>query len=246
VSTALNPEETWVFDARGFIVRRGVLGRRELRAAHQQIDALRLPPPGHDIMSQRFSGLIDHGGLLRDLMNHPAVLDVARELCGPQVRLDHSYGIIMAPRSVGLGLHGGGHPFDPSQYYLVRNGRIHCGLVAAQWALVDHRPGDGGFACIPGTHKGRFPMPGHITMDHELVIDVPMDAGDVVIFSEALIHATRPWRSTEQRRTLLYKYSPGSSSWESRPPCRAETLDSLTPQQRRLCQPPSVAYHESV
>ena len=179
-------------------------------------------------------------------MDDPAVLDVLREICGPFVRLDHSYGIVMAPSTGGLGLHGGGTPFDPAQYYMVQQGRIRTGLVAVQWALVDHEPGQGGFCCIPGSHRSAFGVPGTVGLEHDLVQEVPMAAGDVVIFTEALTHGTMPWRAPYQRHTLIYKYSPGSSSYSPNPACRAEVLPELTDQQRRLCQPPSVAPREPV
>ena len=44
----------------------------------------------------------------------------------------------MRPGTTGLSLHGGGKPFDPAQYYTVDGGNIRTGLVAVQWALVDH------------------------------------------------------------------------------------------------------------
>ena len=182
----------------------------------------------------------------RNLVDHDAVLDVVRELCGPQVRLDHAYGIVMAPGTAGLGLHGGGVPFDPAQYYLVDSTGIHTGLIAVQWAISDHAQGEGGFCCIPGSHKAHFGKPASIGSTHSLVREVPLQPGDVVMFTEALTHGTLPWTAPHQRRSLLYKYSPGSSSWDRRPPCAANAMSELTERQRRLCQPPSVAWHEPV
>ncbi len=242
----LTEEERYRFDVQGFLVRRKVLSDGELRRLHLEIDALHLPPAGPSISSQRFEGLLEAGGLLRDLLDDPAVLDVVRELCGPYVRLDHAYGIVMSPGTSGLGLHGGGTPFDPAQYYLVRDGRIRSGLVAVQWALVDHAPGDGGFCCIPGSHRAHFPVPPGVGPHHDLVEEIPLAAGDLVVFTEALTHGTLPWAAAHARRTLLYKYSPGSSTYNRDPPCRPSTFAELTEQQRRLCQPPAVAPHEPV
>jgi hypothetical protein len=241
----LTDEERYRLDLQGFLVRRNVLGRRQLSAIHDQIDGLGLANPGSTIQSQRFTGLLEAGGWLRDLMDHEAVLDVVRELCGAQVRLDHAYGILMAPGTSGLGLHGGGTPFDPAQYYEVKGGRIHTGLVAVQWALVDHRVGEGGLAVVPGSHKANFWAPGSLSLDSDLVHEVPMAAGDVVFFTESLTHGTLPWRARRTRRTLLYKYSPGNSSWDNRPPVRAEAVAGLSERQQRLVQPPSVAYHQA-
>ena len=91
-------------------------------------------------------------------------------------------------------------PYDPAQHYRNESGRIRTGLIAAQWALVDHPPGAGGFMCIPGSHKSGFQLPS--TFDRELVVEVPLRAGDVVVFTEALTHGTLPWQGAEQRRTL--------------------------------------------
>jgi ectoine hydroxylase-related dioxygenase (phytanoyl-CoA dioxygenase family) len=176
-------------------------------------------------------------------MDHPAVFGIVRELCGAHVRLDHAYGIVMAPGTVGLGLHGGGTPFDPAQYYVVRGGAIHTGLIAVQWSLVDHPPGCGGFRCVPGSHKAGFEPPVDI---EDMAVDVPLAAGDVVVFTEALRHGTSPWRGPHERRTLLYKYSPGSSSWASQHTWPDELVAACTERQRLLLQPPSVAYHRPV
>ena len=178
------------------------------------------------------------------LIDHPAVFDLVVELCGVHVRLDHAYGIVMAPGTSGLGLHGGATPFDPAQYYLVRDGRIRCGLVAVQWALVDHPAGGGGFCCVPGSHKAGFALPER--PDGRLTMEVPLAAGDLVVFTEALTHGTLAWRGPEVRRTLLYKYSPGSSTWAEDQRWPAALLEQLTERQRLLLQPPSVAYHQPV
>jgi hypothetical protein len=163
-------------------------------------------------MSQRFSRHLHTDPGFVALLDHPAVLPVVSELCGTGVRLDHAYGLVMDRGQSGLGLHGGGTPFDPAQFFVVRGGAISCGLVAVQWPLVDQRPGDGGFCCIPGSHKASFELPPDADPT-SLVREVPLGAGDVVLFTEALTHGTLPWRAARQRRALFYKYSPGSSSW---------------------------------
>jgi len=240
----LSDPERYAFDVQGYLVRRGVLMPAEVTALNAAVDGLRTPPPGGTIESQRFNGHLPKAPAFRALIDHPAVFDVVVELCGPHVRLDHTYGIIMTPGTSGLGLHGGASPFDPAQYYVVRDGRIHCGLVAAQWALVDHPPGAGGFCCVPGSHKAAHPLPNGF--DPALVREVPLNAGDVVIFTEALTHATVPWRGPGQRRTLLYKYSPGSSSWAEDQHWPKELMRELTERQKLLLQPPTVAYHRQV
>jgi hypothetical protein len=237
--------ERYRFDLQGYLVRKATLDEATITELHHGVDRI-AAKPGTSITSQRFAGLLEAGGPFLALMDHDAVFDVVRELCGDQVRLDHAYGIAMAPGTSGLDLHGGAQPFDPAQFFVVDDGRIHTGLVAVQWALVDHRPGDGGFACIPGSHRSSFTMPAEVHLDHDLVVEVALDAGDVVLFSEALTHGTLPWRGLVERRSILMKYSPGNSSWAKDPACSPRAMRKMTERQKRLCQPPSVAYHQSV
>jgi hypothetical protein len=239
----LSDAERYWFDLNGYLVRRRVLLPSEITGLNAAVDDLR-PRPSADIQSQRFSGHLARHTSFRTLIDHPAVLDVVLELCGPYARLDHAYGIVMAPGTSGLGLHGGAVPFDPAQYYVVRDGRLHCGLIAAQWALVDHPAGSGGFCCLPGSHKATFPLPAGY--QRELVREVELDAGDVVLFTEALTHGTIPWQGPGQRRTLVYKYSPGSSSWAEDQRWPSELARRATPRQKLLLQPPAVAYHRPV
>ncbi len=239
----MTPEERYRFDLQGFLVRRQVLARGDVEALNVAIDVLGPPEPGDDLMSQRFTNHLTAARRFRDLMDHAGIFDIVLELCGRGVRLDHSYGIIMRPGTSGLGLHGGGTPFDPAQYYSVHGQEIRTGLVAVQWVLVDHLAGRGGFICVPGSHKANFAPPARF--DDDLVVEVAMQAGDVVIFSEALRHGTATWRGNTQRRTLLYKYSPGNSAW-SHERWPAELVEACTPRQLLLLQPPSVGNHRPV
>jgi hypothetical protein len=202
----MTPEERYRFDNLGFLVRPRVLSAGDIEALNVAVDLLDVPAPGTDIMSQRFVSHLTSARRFRDLLDHDGIFDIITELCGQNVRLDHAYGIIMRAGTRGLGLHGGGTPFDPAQYYTVDGGSIRTGLVAVQWALVDHVAGRGGFLCVPGSHKANFPTPASVAAG--MAIEVPMFAGDVVIFTEALTHGTAAWQGPHQRRSLLYKYSP--------------------------------------
>lgn len=235
--------ERFRFDLEGFLVRRNVLSDGDVAALNVAIDLLDLPRPGPDLASQRFGEFLPVARRFRDLIDHPAVLEIVRETCGPNVRLDHAYGIVMSRGTSGLGLHGGGTPFDPAQHYRADAGRIRTGLVAAQWALVDHPPDGGGFVCVPGSHKSGFPLPS--AFDRDLVVQVSMAAGDVVVFTEALTHGTLPWQHDVERRSLLYKYSPGNSAYSNSPwPDELRAVSSE--RQRALLQPPSVGGHRAV
>jgi hypothetical protein len=245
VADGLTAQQRYFFDVNGYLVLDGVLPRRDVEHLDAMVEAQRLMPPGPSIQSQRFEDeFLRWDPLFRDLLDHPAVLPILRDLLGDFLRLDHAYGIRMAPRSSGLGLHGGGMPFDPSQYYLHRGGRMFNGLTTVTWSLVDSGPGEGGFGCIPGSHKADELLPPEIPS--EWVREVPLAAGSVLIFTEALTHCTVPWTAPHERKAVLFKYSPGHLAWGAwKEPPRA-LWRSLSGQQKRLFQPPGISPHEPI
>ena len=93
-------------------------------------------------------------------------------------------------------------------------GKFHCGLVGVAIELNDVEPGDGGFGCVPGSHKVAFDLPSEWasaqTQDDlpDCVAAVAAHAGDAIIFTEALTHGTIPWRGVAERRTCFYKFCP--------------------------------------
>lgn len=235
--------DRYVFDCRGWALFEDVLAAAQVAELRAAIAAQGLAPPGATLASQRFG---EHGDLFRwhagfrSLMDHPLVVDALRHLVGPSARLDHSYGIMMRPGTSGLGLHGPQQPFDPSQFYVHRGGRMWNGMVACSWALTDARPGDGGFGCISGSHRAEEPLPPGA---ERLVEEVPLRVGSLVIFTEALYHCTIPWTGAEDRYNVLFKYCPGNSAWANTMPVPDDLLPLMTPRQRALAAPPSVYGH---
>ena len=243
----LSDLERYFFDLYGYLVRHDALSPAEVEDLNAAVDRLSVPSPASGLDTQRFVGFLDGEQVFRDLLDHEAILEPILEMCGPKARLDHAYGIIMSPGTDGLGLHGGGTPHDPAQFYEVRGNHIYNGLVAVQWALVDHNRGDGGFCCVPGSHRANFPRPpGH---PHSWVVEVPMMAGDVLIFTEALTHGTLTWSAPYVRRSLLYKYAPGHATWGTQYQSTLAELAAsglLSERQQRLMQIPAVSPHHPV
>ena len=237
----LTPLQRYAFDVRGYLLIADVLGRAEVSALLRAVGDQRLPRPGEGLMEQRFgydSALLGWDRSFRDLIDHPVVLGVLADLIGPYVRLDHAYGIMMRRHTSGLGLHGPAWPWDAAQFSLHRGGRHWNGLVSFAWALTSAGPGDGGFGCVPGSHRASEPFPAEGAED--LVVEVPQRAGSLLVFTEALVHCTIPWQARDDRYALFYKYSPGSSSWASHPAAPPEVLPHLTPRQRLMVEPPYV------
>lgn len=232
--------DRYTFDVRGYLLFEDVLAPSTVAELRDAVAARGLPPPGPSVESQRFGWNGDllrwHRGF-RNLVDHPLVLAVLSDLVGPHVRLDHAYGIAMSPGTSGLGLHGPVRPFDPAQYYVHRGGAMRSGLVAFSWSLTGGTPGQGGFGCIPGSHRADEPLP--VGAD-ALVQEVPQPPGSLLVFTEALVHCTLPWRGDGTRLALLYKYSPGSSAWSGAVVAPPDVVGVLTERQRRLVEPPYV------
>jgi ectoine hydroxylase-related dioxygenase (phytanoyl-CoA dioxygenase family) len=260
----VNEEQQYLFDLNGYIVLPNALSTQDLAAINRVIDAAGVPellkqvsylhtgfPPLENPNSDETAGpvditsglLTDWGQEFRDLVDHPRTMPLLRAILGEGMRLDHSYAIFMRKNAIASSshhLHNGGTPFDPSQYYLVRDGQIFSTLVVVSFALTDVKPGDGGFCVIPGSHKSNFPLPKTISgIVNEIppVVQVPLHAGDVVIFTEAVTHGSLPWNASHERRAVLYKYAQGHLQWEQQSPWANLELP-WSPRQRDLLRGP--------
>ena len=258
----MNDDEKYTFDLNGYLVVEGALTPEEVAACNGAIDRnpdrMRIRTEEQSLARgslalQGKQGRGDLGGMLtwptpwcqpfRDLLAHPGIVPYLTELLGGGFRLDHLYGIMMEKGTEGHVLHGGGTADDLTHFYQFHNGKMRNGLTVVSWILTDCGPGDGGFACIPGSHKSNYPAPQDVIRlekDIGVVRQVEAGSGSAVIFTEALTHGTLPWKAAHQRRSILYKYSPGPLTYSRRylPPGVEEVLDEFTPDQQALLQPP--------
>ena len=242
-------EEKFRFDLQGFIVLRGVLTRAECTLLSKLSDTAWPRQPG-DGAFRRTEAISRWGGAFLNLIDHPCVLPYLVELIGPRLRADHDYCIFMRSGADGQNIHGGPMRYESDHWYHYHDGVMRNGLMVATWVLNDAEPGDGGFVCIPGSHKTNFidAVPKDVlTQEYrpDYVIQPELRAGDVLLFTEALIHGTATWRGSQERRALLYKYSPPHSSW-AKVPYNLQHYPDASPQQQRLMAPASVEDHAKV
>ena len=231
-------EEKFKVDLEGYLVIKNVLADDEVVEMNAFIDrgeTNRRP----SLWGEPFQNLIDH----------PKILPYLIALLGPNVRLDHDYAILMDAGDKRGGLHGGedgGHARGNvgDHWYKYRDGVMRNGLCVMTYNLAEAPEGAGGFACIPASHKSNFApeIPREVRSFERpahYVVQPPLEAGDVLFFTEALIHGTMPWTAAHQRRALLYKYSPGHSAWSGNYYDISQYND-LTEQQKRMLLPPSI------
>lgn len=245
----MNAQERYLFDLQGFLVVPDALTSAEVAELNATMDAqiaAHVPP---EATTHRFFGsLLDWGPVYRRLIDHPRILPYLEALVDPNFRLDHDYADIIrrGKGPIGTRLHGGAVPYHPAFFYHCHNGEIRNGLTVVAYNLKDVNPGDGGFGCVPGSHKSHFPFPDEwreLDTLHPFMQAVTGAAGTAIIFTEALTHGTLPWRGDE-RRTLFYKYSPPTLSWH-RDYYDAGQYDDLTERQRAILEPPNARYTSS-
>lgn len=237
-------EEKFQVDLEGYLIIKNVLNDDEVQEMNAFIDKGKTNGPP-SLWGDPFKRLIDH----------PTILPYLIELLGPHVRLDHDYSLFMNEGEKRGRLHGGedggragGTVGD--HWYKYRDGVMRNGLCVMTYNLTDAPEGAGGFACIPASHKSNFApeIPTDVRQFERpahYVVQPPLGAGDVLFFTEALIHGTMPWKAKHQRRALLYKYSPGHSAWSGNY-YDISKYDSLTEQQKRLMMAPSIGRRPSV
>ena len=228
----MTEEEKFIFDLEGYLIIKNILTANEVDEMNQMIDdGDRSGPPS--TWGEPFKNLIDNSKILPYLL----------ELIGPYVRIDHDYAMFMQSGiSTGGRLHGGedgGRPGGPEgdHWYKYRDGIIRNGLCVVTYNLAPAKVGDGGFACVPGSHKSNIACPDSIRRyeNHtENVRQITSKAGSVVIFTEAVIHGTLPWTADHPRRSVMTRYTAGNMAYVPASP----VPDWADERQRRVMEPP--------
>lgn len=253
----MNDEQRFLFDLNGYLVIEDVLTPGEIARANEAIDAhqhlIVKRKPGLARTSSRLQASEGKGGFtqnplgfarpwcmpFRELLTHGLAVDVCNEILGAGFRLDHGPLLIeMHHGTEGHWMHGG-QTFDPVRYHRFENGKLRCGLTVATWQLTDVNLGDGGFACIPASHNSHYRAPqGVVSAERDLglIKNIPLRAGSLLIFNEALMHGTLPWTPEDRvRRSILFKYSPGFLAWARPMDC---PIADPTPEEIALFEPP--------
>ena len=245
----MDDRQKYLLDCRGYLVLDDVLSsdqcRRLIDEMHRLIDVPddELPEgvtSSNEPTLARLGDLTSAGTEFCALIDIPRVIDILKVIIHHELRLENSYGYIRRKGFAGLPLHGGGsfdsNGQDLTLMYRHFNGRIFSGHTVVAFNLTDVSEQEGGFACIPGSHKANFPIPEELKsfehgVDRSLIRCVPCRAGSAVIFTEALCHGAAPWSSDRERVTLFYKYHHAGMKFHSFFPSRA-ALERMTPNQR--------------
>jgi hypothetical protein len=232
-------EEVYEFDLRGYIIYRNILSAEDVRRIRNILA---------DVKAAMYSGkfaFMESDPYFLELMAHPVTIGVMKAMLGNWLRFDHAFGIQMTKtNSVWEGLHGGALQEERSFWYQWVPGQgMNNGLIKVIYALNDVEPGDGGFICVPGSHKANVKYyPPH---DSHLVVNPRLKSGDMLIFTEALVHGSRQWKPDHTRQALIYSYSPGFMGWKNYETIKPYLSLATNDIQRELLRPPYVGdYNE--
>ncbi len=262
----MDAKERYYWDVTGHLVVRNVLLQEELdvvnNALSYVIDAgiVRQSEDNHGAANSAFlrgsgsrwaheTNLLDlpkpHCEPIRNLLAHPVIVKYLNVMCGKGFRLDHGPQFNNAVKgTAGLTLHGAGEPHREFVAYHHQNGEMYCGGVTVTWNLTDCPENSGGFACVPGSHKSKYPMPigvRNCDEDMDTVVNPGIRAGDVLFFMDgAQTHGTHPWQNDHDRRSILFKYASRTATrgGPSQAVCQPEIfwddeiVDGMTMQQR--------------
>jgi len=242
----MNEHERYLFDLQGFIAVPNALTATQLEELNTIWDARIAEESGTDTTTQRWGGLLGWGQPYLDLIDNARITPYLEGIVGERFRLDHDYADLIrrGKGPIGTRLHGGCTPFDPSQYYRFQDGKMYNGLTVVAYNLRDVNEGDGGFGCVPGSHKSNLRFPEEWKeLDHfqPFMRAVTGPAGTAVIFTEALTHGTLPWNGAGERRTLFFKYSPNPLSWSAHY-YDATAYEGLTERQQAILEAPNARY----
>lgn len=243
----MNEDQKYLFDVTGYLVLEDLLSRGHCERLIDVVKRIAATPLERLPVGVRHStpspGEISVGDLtsadplFADLIDLPPVIDILKEIIDPQLRLEIAYARIRRRGYKGLDLHGGGDGVDPIFTYRHFNGKIFSAHTVVAFNLTDVSEEEGGFVCIPGSHKANFPLPQNRRdfengkIDTSLLRSVPCKAGSAVIFTEALSHGATPWNSDRERVNLFYKYNHAAMKWRNFWPSK-EALEQMTPSQR--------------
>ncbi len=201
--------------------------------------------------------IYEAGGPFERLIDHPNWIEKVKTFVGGQDDFDSHHGSLFIDENFAsirrkgeaIGLHSGGHKITKRTQFRCENGRFACGQINILMALTDIGPGDGATMVIPGSHKANFehPQTAQARMDQDEVrsvddvegaIEVHMQAGDVLLFVDAISHGSAKRQNEQgQRRICVYRY--GASWGMFRHPYRPTQalLDRLPDQRRKIVWP---------
>ena len=223
--SGIDENEFYFWDLCGYLLIKDVMDAEWIAAAHDAIDRfsdrLELSPDGtrgsKQLAGDRFPSLYGLFELphpycepFRRMIANPDVIHRLNWMMGSGYYLSRARAIHYEKGTSGLYIHSTPEPATPRNTYALQNGRAYSEQINVAWQLVDTNTGDGGYVCIPGSHKANYPIPEALSLCEDemgMVRHVEMSAGDVLLFMGASqSHGAYPWMNETPRRGVIIAY----------------------------------------
>ena len=220
---AVSIEDKFLFDLQGFLVVPGVLAPAEcerLLASLRQLEAqdyedawqeaLGPGPAGRPTREQnrvhqvRLNGLPRLDAAFDGLIDHPRALPYLHEFVGA-AQLINTWSISKEQGAQP----GGWHRGVPTADYACSRGRISSRMFNMVYFLTDNGAEDGCVVALPGSHKSNFELAWNDYPGLQLPGALPVvgRAGDLLFFSEAVIHDGLAKTTPGRRSNLYFNYA---------------------------------------
>ena len=224
----LTDNEKWLFDLQGFLHLRGVIQPDHLLPildvinSWLSVDETEIPAPVSRHRQEPYKTHLDHiqygHQLFQELNVNPDIIRIIAGLTMGLPRLFHCNFTKMEKSNPNSENHQTYHRDDsgikfplgfrnPHNDYQTAGGEIYCSHIATWIALVPIPPGTG-FSLVPGSHKSAFQTPDKLRVGNypPVSITIPMDAGDVIIFSTNLLHDAAEWTQDYPRMNIFQRF----------------------------------------
>ena len=218
IKSGVTIEEKFLFDLQGFLLLRGVLTPEEC-ARHlavlnrleqtefadswieaRGLDKARSTKELKRANQVRLNGLIRLDPIFYGLIDHPQILPYLEKFVGdPQ--LINSWSITKFKGAV----HSGWHRGVPTSDYAFHDGEARSRMFNIVYFLTDNGAEDGCVVALPGSHKSCFDLRFDDYAGLKLPGSTPVtgQAGDVLLFSESVVH-NGLLKTTDGSRSNLY------------------------------------------
>lgn len=231
------------FDATGVAVIRQAIDEADLDEALQLI---RGNWQGYPIW--KFP-VLHLGRVFWRFMTHPFLLELSDAFLGEHFRMDHAFGV--SGKGAPAQMHGGPQSSQYSCFYLPLPNSQRKGIAGQLnfgFVLQGQSPSTGGFCYIPGSHKVVDPRPGAQVLrqiyknnfNHHSVVVPTLSPGDIILFTEGLVHGDTKWKSSadEVRLSIYYKMTTGWMCWRDPAENSKYLKYAETELEKNLLEPP--------
>lgn len=262
----MNEMDQYLFDLNGFLILKKAIPEDLLKELNQSLDQHLDLKPGEwrgNVHGHFFSAateglnlqqIYEAGPAWEFLIDNPAWIEHVKCFVGGQDTFDATHGPLFIDENFAnirgpgeaIGVHSGPVPWIKRCQFHVHNQRFNCGQINILMALNDIGPGDGATIVIPASHKSNFRHPEFDKHSMKAKssgdgitggIEVHLNAGDALLFVDAICHGSARRVNPGQRRIAVYRYGP---SWGFfRHPYRPSKalLERLTPERRTIVYP---------